>query len=273
MTGLPQKVADDDEAHIEASRAPLLDHLIELRQRLIWSLIAFAVSFVFCYFFSARIYEVLNHPLAEALAGQPNRKMIYTGLPEAFFTYVKVAAFGAICISFPVLATQIYLFVAPGLYRNERRAFLPFLLATPLLFVLGAMTVYFVMMPFIVDFFLSFETPGAPGSVPIQLEARISEYLNFVMSLIISFGVCFQMPVLLTLLGRVGLLSSDYLRRNRRYAIVIVSIVAAILTPADALSMISLMIPLLALYEVSVWCVVLVEKRREQARAEAGSSV
>ena len=263
----------DDEAHIEASRAPLLDHLIELRRRLMWSLFGFLAAFVFCYFFAKEIYAFLTHPLAVAFEGQPGRRMIFTALYETFFTYLKVAAFGALCISFPIIATQIYMFVAPGLYRNERRAFLPFLVATPVLFTLGASLVYYGVMPVMIHFFLGFETPGSPGSLPIQLEAKVADYLDLIMTLIFAFGLSFQLPVLLTLLGRVGIVSSDFLKRHRRYAIVFVFVVAAVLTPPDVLSQFSLAIPLLLLYEVSIWSVRLIEKERTEAAKRAESAV
>ena len=267
------KTGDDDESHIEASRAPLLDHLIELRTRLIWSLLGFLVAFIVCYFFAARIYAFLTHPLAAALEGQPGREMIYTALYETFFTYIKVAAFGALCISFPIIASQIWMFVAPGLYRNERRAFLPFLFATPILFIMGAALVYYGLMPVMIHFFLGFETPGGPGELPIRLQAKVSDYLDLVMSFIFAFGLSFQLPVLLTLLGRVGLISSDFLKKNRRYAIVFVFVVAAVLTPPDVISQFSLAIPLLALYEASVWSVWLIEKRRIEDAKRAESAV
>jgi sec-independent protein translocase protein TatC len=264
---------NDDEAHIEASRAPLLDHLIELRQRLIWSLIGFIIAFFFCYAFAEQIYAFLTHPLAQALEGQPGRRMIFTALYETFFTYIKVAAFGAMCIAFPIIATQIWMFVAPGLYRNERRAFWPFLVATPILFTLGAALVYYGLMPVAIKFFLGFESPGGAGSLPIQLEAKVADYLDLIMSLIFAFGLSFQLPVLLTLLGRVGIVSSQFLKNNRRYAIVFAFVVAAILTPPDVISQVALAVPLCLLYEASIWSVRLIEKRRAEDAKSAESAV
>jgi sec-independent protein translocase protein TatC len=270
---MSQSDKDPEEAYIEASRAPLLDHLIELRQRLIWSLLTFVAAFAFCYAFAEPIYGFLTHPLAEALQGQPGRRMIYTALYETFFTYLKVSAFGALCLSFPMVAVQLWMFVAPGLYRNERSAFLPFLIATPVLFLLGASLVYFGLMPVAITFFLGFETPGGQGSLPIQLEAKVSDYLDLVMTLIFAFGLSFQLPVLLTLLGRVGLVSSDFLRRNRRFAIVFAFVVAAVLTPPDVLSQFALAVPLCLLYEGSIWSVRLIEKRRDEASKSAEKPV
>lgn len=256
-----------DEAEIEASKAPLLDHLIELRKRLIYSLLALAVGFFACFGFAKYIYAFLTLPLAHALAGQPNRHLIYTALYETFFTYVKVGMFAGLCLSFPVIASQIWMFVAPGLYRHERRAFLPFLIASPILFVAGAAFVFYLMLPTAIHFFLSYETPTSQGSLGIELQAKVSEYLDFVMTLIIAFGLTFQMPVLLSLLGRVGIVSAEMLRSARRYAIVGIFAVAAVITPPDVFSMLSLAVPLVGLYEISIWCVVLIQRARARERS------
>lgn len=260
-------ISPEDEAAIEATKAPLLEHLVELRKRLIWSIVSFVVAFFVCFAFAKEIYAFLTEPLAHALAGKPNHHLIYTALYETFFTYVKVGMFAGLCLSFPLIAGQIWMFVAPGLYRHERRAFLPFLLATPVLFLTGAAFVYYIMLPFAIRFFVGYETPGGNGTLGIELQAKVSEYLDLVMTLIFAFGLCFQMPVLLSLLGRVGIITAAQLRSTRRYAIVGIFAVAAVMTPPDIFSMLSLAIPLVGLYEVSILCVVLIERQRKREDA------
>jgi len=258
-----------DDEDIDASRMPLMDHLIELRRRLIWCILGVVVLFLICYHFSPQIYQFLVKPLADALHEKGgDRRMIFTALHEAFFTYVKVAFFAAVFLAFPLIATQIWKFVAPGLYRDERRAFLPFLIATPVLFFAGGALAYYVVFPMAWHFFLGFEMTSEQG-LPIQLDAKVDQYLSLVMQLIFAFGLCFQMPVAMTLLARAGLLTSQAMREKRRYAIVAAFIFAAVLTPPDIFSQISLAIPTILLYEVSIWCARMVEKSREKADREA----
>jgi sec-independent protein translocase protein TatC len=241
---------------------PLLEHLVELRRRVMWSVAAFFVCFIVCYHFSSQIYGFLAQPLVDILEKQSGtpRRLIFTQLYEVFFTYLRVAFFGAAFVSFPVVASQIWLFVAPGLYRSEKRAMLPFLAATPVLFLLGAALAYYFVFPFAWRFFISFESP-ATSSVPIQLEAKVSEYLDLVMKLIFAFGITFELPVLLTLLAKVGIVSSAGLRKFRRYAYVGMFVVAAILAPPDVITQTGLAIPLIALYEISIIAAKMVEPK------------
>jgi sec-independent protein translocase protein TatC len=291
--------APDDE--IEASRAPLLDHLIELRGRLIICAAALGLGFVICFFFATDIYIFLLAPFERAqgllavqkatvghagpfdllltiaglksLAGvhvEPIH-MVFTEPLEFFFTKLKLAGFGAVVLTFPILAWQLYRFVAPGLYKRERNAFLPFLLASPVLFLMGAALVYFVMLPFVLWFSLNQQITGN-AAISVQLLPKVSDYLSLVITLLLGFGLCFQLPVILALMGMVGMVSSKLLRSGRRYAILAVFVVAAVITPPDPISMMSLVIPGLLLYEVSILCVWLIERRRVRDEAAAAAA-
>lgn len=282
---------DEDHAYIEASRAPLMEHLLELRSRLITMILAFGAAFILCFAFSQQIYIFLVHPfemasrlyeaqrhaggkggpfdlilvllgLKSVAASHANAALISTAAMEFFFVKMKMAMFGAVALSFPIIAREVYAFIAPGLYKRERRAFLPFLIAAPVLFLIGAALVYFIILPMVLWFSLNQQILGE-GGVVVQLMPKVSEYLDLVTALILSFGLCFQLPVVITLVGLAGLVSSTQLSEFRRYAILAISIVAAIITPPDPISMLMLMLPIILLYEVSIICVRILEWQRK----------
>lgn len=260
----------DEQDEIEKSSAPLMEHLIELRRRLIWSIGGFFVAFLVCFFFAKRLFNLLVVPFkwATQWAGLDPHKveLIYTAPQEFFFTQIKLAMFGGMVIAFPLIATQIYKFIAPGLYKNERNAFLPFLIASPILFLMGASLVYFFFTPMVMWFFLAMQQVGTDDQVQISLLPKVSEYLSLIMTLIFSFGLVFQLPVVTSLMTRVGMLSSKALAEKRKWAIVIAFVVAAVLTPPDPMSQIGLALPTIILYEVSIWTARMIERSREKER-------
>tara|TARA_B100000767_G_C19724885_1_gene519015 strand:+ start:63 stop:827 length:765 start_codon:yes stop_codon:yes gene_type:complete len=241
----------------------IVGHLTELRSRLIYSFLFLLFAFIICYVFSAEIYSFLVKPYSNAvIENNLERRLIFTALHEAFLTYLKVAFFASFFITSPIFLTQLWKFVAPGLYKNEKQALLPYLILTPTLFILGGALVYYLIMPLAIKFFLSFESVGDVGNIAIQLEAKVNEYLSLIMRLIFAFGISFQLPVILSLLARIGIIDSNYLKKRRKYVVVIIFAVAALLTPPDPITQIGLALPLLILYELSILAVKMIEKKK-----------
>ena len=254
------------EEGLDDRKMSLIEHLTELRRRLIFATIAFVLVFLVCFYFANTFFDFLVAPLAEVWKGDENRRLIFTAMHEKFFTNIKVAFFVAAFVSFPVFALQVWMFVAPGLYKNEKRAFLPFLFATPFLFFAGGAFVYYFVMPVAWQFFTSFEQLAVgQGELAIELEPKVNEYLSLVMRLIFAFGLSFELPVVISLLARAGMVTPEGLKKKRRYAIVIAFVAAAILTPPDPLSQLALAIPIIILYEVSIYCATLIQRSRDRA--------
>lgn len=249
----------------EQALQTLTDHVKELRKRILWAFVAMVTGTAICYMLREPIYAFLVQPLADAMAASGGtERLIYTNLTEAFFTYLRVAFFAGCFLTFPVILLQIWMFVAPALYKNEKKIFLPYLVATPILFFLGGALVYYLIIPMAWPFFLSFQSTGADTALPIQLEARVGEYLDLVMTLIFAFGLCFQLPVLLSLMAQAGIITADHLVSFRKYAIVVIFVVAAVITPPDVISQIGLAIPICLLYELSI----LIVRRIQRSRAK-----
>ena len=257
------------EEDVEDAKMPLLDHLVELRQRLIYAVGGFLVCFLCAFYFAGDIFNILVQPLADLWEGEESRRLIYTALHEKFFTEVKVAFFAGAFLAFPVIAMQMWIFIAPGLYKHEKLAFMPFLVATPILFFMGGSFVYYLVLPVAWAFFAGFEQTAVDGTMAIALEPKVNEYLSLVMRLIFAFGISFELPVVMTLLARAGLATSDGMKKKRRYAIVVAFVAAAVLTPPDPLSQIGLAVPIIILYEISIYCAILVEKGRAKREAAA----
>ena len=261
-----QKISQKMNNRMKDEATTVVGHLTELRSRLVKSFIFLIITFMICYFFSAEIYAFLVKPYSTVIIeNNLNRRLIFTALHEAFLTYLKVAFFASFFITSPIFLTQIWKFVAPGLYKNEKKALLPYLIATPLLFIFGGMLVYYLIMPLAIKFFLSFETSTLTTTLPIQLEAKVNEYLSLIMRLIFAFGLSFQLPVLLSLLARIGFIDSEYLKKRRKYVVIIIFAAAALLTPPDPITQIGLAIPLLILYELSILSVKIIEKKKNNA--------